>query len=121
MDRTEQRMKKKNKVDWVEVEDVHSLTRWVDLPRPMRLRIMQTISKRAKNLRRRAREAVHLQVGCAHSPPHPPLLLPFRTSSYFPLPPPIPPSNVTLPPPTPHHTTSKSRRWNDTTGTGGFT
>ena len=40
------------------MEDVHTLTRWADLPRPQRLRTLRVISSKAKAIRKRKREAV---------------------------------------------------------------
>jgi hypothetical protein len=61
IDITTQRQKKKKKSDWVEIEDTHTMTRWRDLPRDQRLRIMRVISKKAKLIRARKRAAVKSQ------------------------------------------------------------
>jgi hypothetical protein len=79
MDRTEQRQKKKNKKDWVAIEDAHSLTRWADLPRPRRIRILQLFSKNAKGVRRRKRD------GLCFGATGPPLALHLPFASLFPL------------------------------------
>ena len=43
------------------MEDVHTLTRWADLPRPQRLRMLRVISSKAKAIRKRKRKAVLAQ------------------------------------------------------------